>query len=298
MPPTIAFQRTSREMGTFSDSLSGAVSGSCGSTLSSSPGFLGFGTHLLSSSSSVSARTRKRRVACAITSASCSDRAPPGVLSPVVPGEDMTILNPNVHSRAISAVLLDNSRPVLVNQRAANVSLTPGDMRWSPGAQKILSVENAGGDSILSEALSFEIFSRAFGCSLLETEMEVHYFPRGSSIIDYTAVVEEDDIIVGVSVTRCMDAPHRAMDADGALRLIRKKMRGLLSAEANISKLFAWDRSVLHVLCDTEANADLITAAYAELDAEEKDNVVVVISTVDGAPWAFESTRGKKKADQ
>ena len=154
------------------------------------------------------------------------------------------------------------------------------------------------GDSILSEALSFEIFSRAFGCSLLETEMEVHYFPRGSSIIDYTAVVEEDDIIVGVSVTRCMDAPHRAMDADGALRLIRKKMRGLLSAEANISKLFAWDRSVLHVLCDTEANADLITAAYAELDAEEKDNVVVVISTVDGAPWAFESTRGKKKADQ
>ena len=41
----------------------------------------------------------------------------------------------------------------------------------------MLSLPNAGGSSLLSEVLSFEMLSRAFGATLDRTEMELTYVP-------------------------------------------------------------------------------------------------------------------------
>lgn len=45
----------------------------------------------------------------------------------------------------------------------------------SPGSQRILFAENAGGNSKISEALSFEILHQLFGATLAKTELEIDY---------------------------------------------------------------------------------------------------------------------------
>ncbi|KAL3905279.1 MAG: hypothetical protein SGPRY_010968, partial [Prymnesium sp.] len=55
-------------------------------------------------------------------------------------------------------------------------------MRWSSDARRMLSIPNAGGSSIWSEVLSFELMSRAFGAKLDRTEMELLYAPGASSM--------------------------------------------------------------------------------------------------------------------
>ena len=47
----------------------------------------------------------------------------------------------------------------------------------------MLGLPNAGGSSLCSEALSFEMLARAFGARLEMTEMELRYTP-GSQITD------------------------------------------------------------------------------------------------------------------
>jgi hypothetical protein len=39
-------------------------------------------------------------------------------------------------------------------------------VRWSPDAARMLEMPNAGGSSLVSEALAFEVLARAFGASL------------------------------------------------------------------------------------------------------------------------------------
>ena len=47
-------------------------------------------------------------------------------------------------------------------------------MLWSPDAQRMLSLPNAGGgSSLVSETLAFELLARAFGASLERTELEL-----------------------------------------------------------------------------------------------------------------------------
>lgn len=50
-------------------------------------------------------------------------------------------------------------------------------MRWSEDAERMLSLPNAGGSSLYSECLSFEMLSRAFGATLERTEMEARPAP-------------------------------------------------------------------------------------------------------------------------
>ncbi len=48
---------------------------------------------------------------------------------------------------------------------------------------------NAGGSSLVSETLSFEVLEKFFGAKLPMTEMEVFYFPMDSSINDYVVEI-------------------------------------------------------------------------------------------------------------
>ena len=46
-------------------------------------------------------------------------------------------------------------------------------VRWSPDAERMRTLPNAGGSSLVSEVLAFELLARAFGASLERTELEV-----------------------------------------------------------------------------------------------------------------------------
>ena len=76
----------------------------------------------------------------------------------------------------------------------------PQKVRWSPDSQRMLSLPNAGGSSLISEALAFELLARAFGASLSKTELELDY-SAGSKMTDF-AIDVFGGYPLGVSVTR------------------------------------------------------------------------------------------------
>lgn len=51
-------------------------------------------------------------------------------------------------------------------------------VKWSPDATRMLSLPNAGGSSLISEALALELLARAFGVGLEKTELELAYRVR------------------------------------------------------------------------------------------------------------------------
>ena len=53
----------------------------------------------------------------------------------------------------------------------------------------LLSAQNAGGSSEMSEALSFEVFSRLLGADDLTMEMDVKYYPLNSKKTDYVCTM-------------------------------------------------------------------------------------------------------------
>ena len=73
-------------------------------------------------------------------------------------------------------------------------------VQWSPDATRMLRMPNAGGSSLASEALAFEMLARAFGASLERTELELKY-RQGSQLTDF-AIEVFGGYHLGVSVTR------------------------------------------------------------------------------------------------
>ena len=102
-------------------------------------------------------------------------------------------------------------------------------MRLTLEAQRIQHTPNAGGSSVESEALSFEILKRFFNAHLVKTEMEVAYFPMGGSITDYVVMIFGS--VVGVSVARAMKYGNDDMfTLEDATKLLNKKLKGILQA--------------------------------------------------------------------
>ncbi|KAJ3112441.1 hypothetical protein HDU96_004555 [Phlyctochytrium bullatum] len=136
-----------------------------------------------------------------------------------------------------------------------------GGLRFSTrAAARILRVPNAGGDSVLSEAMSAEMLLTAVWREagmgkdgtmvagtgrLAATEMEVRYFPHGGSMLDYVLEVCDDGMgtsrMVGVSVTRAFaahppggsGAGPRKLGVEEVTKLLRKKLRGIRFAARN-----------------------------------------------------------------
>lgn len=58
-------------------------------------------------------------------------------------------------------------------------------MNLSGGAKHFATLPNAGGSSVVSEMLSFELFKCLFNAQFISTELEIVYFPEGGSLVDY-----------------------------------------------------------------------------------------------------------------
>ena len=109
-------------------------------------------------------------------------------------------------------------------------------VQFCPDAKRMLSLPNAGGSSLLSEALAFELLARAFGASLERTEMELTY-KIGSSMTDF-AIHLFGGYPLGVSVTRAYkwrrgDHPS-GLDVPEAHRLLVKKLQAINASSRNV----------------------------------------------------------------
>lgn len=146
-------------------------------------------------------------------------------------------------------------------------------MSLSDDANKIKDLPNAGGNSVVSEVLSYEMLKRTFGAELHKTEMEVVYFPYGGAMTDYTCKVF--GTTVGVSVTRAMKFSGKYTLED-AQRILNKKLAGVIrSTETSLEK---WSKQILHIWAETNDAANYLTQAYDTISDVTKYNTVVLIT--------------------
>uniref|UniRef100_A0A7S1U3N9 Uncharacterized protein n=1 Tax=Phaeomonas parva TaxID=124430 RepID=A0A7S1U3N9_9STRA len=171
-------------------------------------------------------------------------------------------------------------------------------------AQRIVDEPNAGGKSVVSEALSVEYFVKRFRATAIQTEMELTYWSEHWKKIDYSVVVGAQR--VGVSVTRAMGFPTQGAFTTGdARRLLKKKLYGLIVARAGIDESCKFGVAVLHTWCQSARIAKLLQEAFVELAAAEQEryvqeggaeggawppvteNVVCLLTVADTAPQVF-----------
>lgn len=166
-------------------------------------------------------------------------------------------------------------------------------IRLTEEAKRLVDLPNAGGTSVESETLSFEMLKKGFNASLLKTEMEVQYFPEGGSITDY--VCKLFDSVVGVSVTRAMKY-NGEFTIDDATTLLNKKLKGIVQSSRN--SLVKWDKQILHVWLLSEQVAETTIKAWNSLDSNLKGNTVLLLTVAEKSMELFVNKEKKTKANK
>ena len=150
----------------------------------------------------------------------------------------------------------------------------------------------AGGNSVNSEACSFELLYRLFRATLCRTETELRYWPTGSKITDYEARLF--DMSIGVSVTRAMR--HRGVfGPEDARRLLEKKLLGVVESSANVVD-GRFHKQVLHVWTRTRHAARVIQQEHRRMSQDLRANTVVLVTVVKNANWIFYEKPAPKSA--
>ena len=157
-------------------------------------------------------------------------------------------------------------------------------MMISKSAQRLRDEPNAGGNSVISEVLSFDFLNKAFQAELLKTEMEVCYFPEGGSITDY--VCQIFDKKVGVSVTRAMKYRAEYCDED-AQRLLNKKLGGVNQSTRN--SLEKWTKQILHIWVPNSHTANILAMVYLQLPHEVRSNTIVLITRTTKSSFIYKN---------
>lgn len=150
-------------------------------------------------------------------------------------------------------------------------------------AYKLLTTINAGGSSILSEALSAEFMIAIFGgnnyINSIITEMEIDYVISAWKPCDYMIYLPnvDDKVLVAVSVTRAMS--HYDPDSytlDRAQKLLIRKITNLVLARTGVHKHHVFTKSVLHVWCQTDEISKLVNQAFNDLDNDFKNGIALI----------------------
>jgi hypothetical protein len=145
-------------------------------------------------------------------------------------------------------------------------------------------IDNAGGKSVFSEALSIEYFIRKYNACNIIFEKQISYWIQ-YKMCDFICEINKERI--GVSVTRAMGFPtHKQFTYDDAMRLIKKKTEGLIVARAGVSDCHSFYKSVLHIWCQSKRIAKILIKAYKNYldlhdNIESFDGLRVLITVCD-----------------
>jgi len=156
-------------------------------------------------------------------------------------------------------------------------------VKLTDGANRILTLPNAGGSSVWSEALSFEILSGMFNAQLKRTEMELEYWPHGCKITDYEICAAGRTL--GVSVTRALKFGGEFTMKDAAA-LLNKKLYGVQESSRCVQPT-AYTQQVLHLWAMTPAVAQTVQQAFDAAEPDLKGNTVLVITVCHNCDWLF-----------
>jgi hypothetical protein len=157
-------------------------------------------------------------------------------------------------------------------------------------------VENAGGNSSISEGYSIDYFQSRFEATDVILEKSVQYW-IDYKMVDFICTINNER--VGISIVRGMHYINPALfTIEDARRLIRKKLEGLIVARNCVCDHHSFDKSVLHVWCQTQRIADLIQEAFHELNEDNKDYLqikgsIVILTTVCDLPIIYNNGQVK-----
>ena len=153
-----------------------------------------------------------------------------------------------------------------------------------------LSIENTGGSSNISEALSMKYMYMRYGTTEFIPEMEVSYWIDYKKV-DYLMFDKKNGEYIGVSVTRAVPYPR---DGEYTLQqaetLLQKKLYGLVVARSSVSDDYGFSTSILHIWCYNKMAAINIQKAHVLLlngpDASIFESVSV-ICTICGNDYIY-----------
>jgi hypothetical protein len=184
--------------------------------------------------------------------------------------------------------MLHSPSPSLVNDRLVFVSgeqYTRAEL--SPGGQTMYDIPNAGGSSIESEIMSYEILHYCEGAELYKTETEIGYAPPddagASTITDYEVTIGGDK--VGVSVTRAYK-PGGMTDTE-VHDLLVKKLEGIVRSSQRVLPGDRWVKQILSIYAPTPTTATQIATAWAGLDPTLKADTIVLATNTAGGGFIY-----------
>ncbi|MCK5690400.1 hypothetical protein KAI87_14070 [Myxococcota bacterium] len=148
------------------------------------------------------------------------------------------------------------------------------------GGKAIADAANAGGSSTWSEVFSYEVLYRCELAELLKTETEITYDSVGKMT---DALVEIDDLKIGVSVTRAMTyPPGSAYQESNAIELLTDKLNAIQESSAIVSTEDEWEKQILHVICENPDHLAVFLSALEQIDVSVKADTIIMITTTNG----------------
>ena len=167
-----------------------------------------------------------------------------------------------------------------------NVSEKYERASFSLGGQIMWDTPNAGGSSIESEIMSFEILHFCEGATLLHTETEILYAPPDDSgantITDLE--VEIGGKKVGVSVTRAFKPKPLVLTDLDVQTLLEKKLEGVIRSSQRVLPADKWVKQILHVFVQDKDGHDAVVRVWNNVISPtlKADTIVLVTQTTGG----------------
>jgi hypothetical protein len=153
--------------------------------------------------------------------------------------------------------------------------------RIAAGSREVITDENAGGSSLLSEAFAFELLHRCEGAVLLKTETEIVYRNSMGKLTDI--LVALDGRKIGVSVTRAVGFPRdEPYTVERAQQLLERKLQGVLDSTANVAPEDEWVKQILYVIAYSPMHADSMEEAWGQIDSTLQADTIVIVTVSDG----------------
>lgn len=152
------------------------------------------------------------------------------------------------------------------------------NIRFDNDIKRSIYMQNAGGSSELSEAISMLYMKERFNAYNFVPEMEVQYYLE-SKICDYVMDIEKTRI--GVSVTRAIAyPPNKAISSDFAFSLLHKKLIGIVVAKRTVADEDSFSSSIVHIWCKTQLDADVVMEEYAKIINDDIYNLYAGIYVI------------------
>jgi len=197
---------------------------------------------------------------------------------------DFTITCALKNSFIMESVLNDTTRGGMVRCTFTANHSHKESMIMCEGANKMLHLPNAGGNSLWSEVISLEVLACMFNAKLLKTEMELQYWPLGCKITDYS--VELFNQTIGVSVTRALKFAG-TFGKEDARNLLEKKLYGVNVSSKCVLKEHAWTKQVMFIWAEQHYVADVIESVYQSISDELKSNTLIFVVVSQNAKWLY-----------